>query len=409
MSDPVVLLSTGDVVGPAGGVTNNSMVMFNGTSGKLIKGNNAVVTAAGLALLDDVDAAAQRTTLGLKTGAVTNKTTSTTDPTVGSLTKVGDFGIGGMLDLQSTIFVTGKPQDLYSKGFVKGFADGGPAGLAIPGIVGINYGVLEVNAHWSEPSGADGIMRSFTKGGAGVVYTQTMANATTWGSWVKNGASAAWRLSTTAVIDLNTITEGGWFQGILGATNANLPALGYFYLQVMNYAASPGNCTQVAYEYASSTTAPRKFIRGNFAGTWTPWREIALINSPAFTGTPTAPTASAGTNTTQVATTAFVTTAVAAAPMLGIGQSWQDVTASRNWDTTYTNTTGKPIQISVNALDTVNGNLSIDLYVGGVKIANHFLGGSTQATVSAVVPPGATYRVVRLDTNDTILVWAELR
>jgi hypothetical protein len=33
--------------------------------------------------------------------------------------------------------------------------------------------------------------------------------------------------------------------------------------------------------------------------------------SPTFTGTPTAPTASSGTNTTQIATTAFVTTAVA--------------------------------------------------------------------------------------------------
>ena len=65
MSDPVVLLSTGDVVGPAGGVTDNSMVLFSGTSGKLIKGNNAKVTSAGLSLLDDVDAAAQRVTLGL--------------------------------------------------------------------------------------------------------------------------------------------------------------------------------------------------------------------------------------------------------------------------------------------------------------------------------------------------------
>ena len=36
--------------------------------------------------------------------------------------------------------------------------------------------------------------------------------------------------------------------------------------------------------------------------------EKAPLASPAFTGTPTAPTASAGTNTTQVATTAFVIT-----------------------------------------------------------------------------------------------------
>jgi hypothetical protein len=35
----------------------------------------------------------------------------------------------------------------------------------------------------------------------------------------------------------------------------------------------------------------------------------APLDSPAFTGTPTAPTASNGTNTTQIATTAFVTTA----------------------------------------------------------------------------------------------------
>jgi len=36
---------------------------------------------------------------------------------------------------------------------------------------------------------------------------------------------------------------------------------------------------------------------------------LALIASPTFTGTPAAPTATAGTNTTQLATTAFVTTA----------------------------------------------------------------------------------------------------
>jgi len=37
--------------------------------------------------------------------------------------------------------------------------------------------------------------------------------------------------------------------------------------------------------------------------------DMAPLASPTFTGTPAAPTANAGTNTTQVATTAFVTTA----------------------------------------------------------------------------------------------------
>jgi hypothetical protein len=51
----------------------------------------------------------------------------------------------------------------------------------------------------------------------------------------------------------------------------------------------------------------------------------ARLASPAFTGTPTAPTASAGTNTTQLATTAFVTTAVAAG---GGGSSVPNATTS---------------------------------------------------------------------------------
>lgn len=92
MSDPVVLLSTGDVVGPAGGVTDNSMVLFSGTSGKLIKGNNAVVTAAGLAILDDVSAAAQKVTLGL--GNVDN--TSDINKPISTATQTA-------LDLKATI------------------------------------------------------------------------------------------------------------------------------------------------------------------------------------------------------------------------------------------------------------------------------------------------------------------
>jgi hypothetical protein len=46
---------------------------------------------------------------------------------------------------------------------------------------------------------------------------------------------------------------------------------------------------------------------GRFNGTWA---NVAPLASPTFTGTPAAPTATAGTNTTQLATTAFVTSAV---------------------------------------------------------------------------------------------------
>ena len=55
--------------------------------------------------------------------------------------------------------------------------------------------------------------------------------------------------------------------------------------------------------------APRWWVQAPLANL----DDLAPLDSPALTGTPTAPTASAGTNTTQLATTAFVTSAVAGA------------------------------------------------------------------------------------------------
>jgi microcystin-dependent protein len=54
----------------------------------------------------------------------------------------------------------------------------------------------------------------------------------------------------------------------------------------------------------------------------------ADLNSPALTGTPTAPTASAGTNTTQVATTAFVQTALSTAFSTGMIIMWSGTIAT---------------------------------------------------------------------------------
>ncbi len=51
------------------------------------------------------------------------------------------------------------------------------------------------------------------------------------------------------------------------------------------------------------------FLKKTAANTWTlDTATYAPLASPAFTGTPTAPTAASGTNTTQIATTAFVQT-----------------------------------------------------------------------------------------------------
>lgn len=206
--------------------------------------------------------------------------------------------------------------------------------------------------------------------------------------------------------------------------------------------------------------------------------------SPTFTGTPTAPTAAPGTNTTQIATTAYTTAAVTAATgalgtmstqnasavaitggtitgitdlavadggtgrstlaanavlvgdgtsgvnsvapgtsgnlltsngtawtsaapvVIGVGQTWQDVTASRASGTPYTNSTSTPIQISIvlNSTGTNQGTLVIN----GVTAVSGIVG-ATGAThqYSFIIPVGNTYELTL--TGGSVNRWLELR
>lgn len=61
----------------------------------------------------------------------------------------------------------------------------------------------------------------------------------------------------------------------------------------------------------TATAAELNYVDGVTSNIQTQLNAKAALASPTFTGTPKAPTAAVGTNTTQLATTAFVTTAVA--------------------------------------------------------------------------------------------------
>lgn len=91
------------------------------------------------------------------------------------------------------------------------------------------------------------------------------------------------------------------------------------------------------------------------------------------------------------------------AQSIGVGQTWQDVTASRASGTTYTNSTGKPIQYYVSFAYVGNGTAS--LTVGGVVVNSFtFSLGGTGASLSAIVPAGSTY-----SASGTMSRWTELR
>lgn len=80
--------------------------------------------------------------------------------------------------------------------------------------------------------------------------------------------------------------------------------------------------------------------------------DFAPKASPAFTGTPTAPTAGSGTNTTQIATTAFVKTAVDSASTLGLPLTGGTLTGILNMHS-YTL---KRVAMSSTTVDLAQGN-----------------------------------------------------
>lgn len=99
--------------------------------------------------------------------------------------------------------------------------------------------------------------------------------------------------------------------------------------------------TNFASKDALATGNPLKIVKGTeidteFNNIATAVATKADINSPTFLGTPAAPTASAGTSTTQLATTAFVAAAVAAtasavkAALFPVGSIYTNATDSTN-------------------------------------------------------------------------------
>jgi hypothetical protein len=94
--------------------------------------------------------------------------------------------------------------------------------------------------------------------------------------------------------------------------------------------------------------------------------------------------------------------------VIGVNQTWQAVTGSRAAGTTYTNSTGKPIAVSINATPTA-GSSTATLTVGGVAVATTQQTSSVgyAPTIFSIVPNGATY-VLTL-TNFSLSTWNELR
>ncbi|APW38957.1 hypothetical protein RD110_18550 [Rhodoferax koreense] len=106
--------------------------------------------------------------------------------------------------------------------------------------------------------------------------------------------------------------------------------------------------------------------------------------------------------------------AMIGAKAIGVGQTWQNLLGSRAINTTYTNTTGRPITVSATVTGTVaSSTVFVSWTVAGVNsiAANGSITGATPGNTSlhatAVVPAGATYQLVV--TQGSLSFWNELR
>lgn len=85
-----------------------------------------------------------------------------------------------------------------------------------------------------------------------------------------------------------------------------------------------------------------------------------------FLKSPIVPTPSSGDNSTKIATTAFVK-AKSEADSIGIGQTWQDITASRALGTLYTNISGKPEYFRLKVGNNAGVNNILTITIAGVS------------------------------------------
>lgn len=135
---------------------------------------------------------------------------------------------------------------------------------------------------------------------------------------------------------------------------------------------------------------------------------VIISGDTSGTVTLSAPAVAGSTTQTLPAVTGTV---ALTSDVIGVGQTWQDVTASRAVSTTYTNATGKPIMVVIRPAFTNGQNVSGSVSISGVVAIDFacFVAATNppQYPMTFIVPNGGTY-ILTLSVA-TIGRWTELR
>lgn len=92
------------------------------------------------------------------------------------------------------------------------------------------------------------------------------------------------------------------------------------------------------------------------------------------------------------------------------GQSWQNVTGSRASGVTYTNSTSRPIIVSIFTDRSGTGDAGVTLYVNSQFVGKFDTGDAGDGQVITIVPSGSNYSAtINTFTLGTNAHWMELR
>ena len=247
----------------------------------------------------------------------------------------------------------------------------------------------------------------FTQGSGGNVTIATGDSAVIYANGA--GAGAAVENLTDHFAMSSVKITGGSITGITdlaiadGGTGASTAANA-----LLNFGLTATAAELNTLDGITATTAELNYTDGVTSNIQTQLDAKAPLASPALTGTPTAPTAAVGTNTTQVATTAFVNAEIAndAPTKTGTG-------ASGTWSISVTGNAGTATQLATSrSINGVAFNGTADINVPDIRASNGTVlldgTGVTSAVNYATLTNAATGGTVSLSTagSDTNIPFA---
>lgn len=364
---------TGDVVGPSSAV-DGEMALFDGTTGKLVKGGGAPFSGSYSDLSD-------KPTLG---------TAAAADASDFATTAQGENADAAFRFIR---LLNAAGEDLDAVVDVGWYAMNTNAGAT----AGTNYPVPQAGVLQVIPSPANNIdvIQRYTtyRSNGGVVYQRVRSSggSVIWGVWKREVTDDM--TVTTSADGLMSAADKAKLNGIAAGAQVNLP------VGTGSGTVAAGDDSRITGAVQTSrSVATQHSLQGG--GNLSANRTLSLVGDVASPG-----------NNKVYGTDASGAKGWKDDPAgVELGDTWQNVSGARSIGTSYQNTTGKYIGVNVTALPGAGGNAQPALQVSADNSTwisvDRGQDGTDFLHGSALVPPGYYYRV---NVGASIAIWSELR